>query len=110
MTNPALRWHPLSHFQIDALSRILVPIANQPNDDVSIAVKSAPSEWDTNSGHEVTYVVIRAKKSGLELWIYEDEAMFFAGGRDERFEKPDFPDEFALAQALADRLAAVLGR
>ena len=55
-------------------------------------------------GDSENYIHAHIARAGIEIWIYEDEALFRGVGVDERFESPDFKSPDALAQAFVDAL------
>ena len=55
-------------------------------------------------GTQETYLHARVSSSPLEVWIYEDEAMFSGPGIDQRFERPDYDSPEALISAFVQGL------
>jgi hypothetical protein len=55
-------------------------------------------------GTQETYFQARVSSSSLEVWIYEDEAMFAGPGVDQRFEQPDYDSPAELISAFVHGL------
>jgi len=59
-------------------------------------------------GEQETYITGKISGSDIQVWIYEDEAMFDGGGLDCRFEAPDFDSGEDLIDAFISQLSSEL--
>ena len=59
-------------------------------------------------GEKEIYITGKISGSDIQVWIYEDEALFYGGGLDCRFEKPDYDSGEDLIDAFISQLSGEL--
>lgn len=90
----------LTSFQATAESRILDLLSK-----VGHSVRERKVRWGKFPTMPGPETLLQLVVDGVEIYVYEDEAMFSTATRDERFEREDYEDETALLEALIQHLS-----
>lgn len=94
----------LTSFQITAESRIHDLLSM-----VGRSVRDRKVRWGQFPSFPGPETLLELVVDGVEIYLYEDEAMFSTATQDERFEREDYEDETALLEALIQHLLRTLG-
>ena len=88
----------LTEFQVECERELLAALAER-----SLTLVNRRT-----GGKNETYICAEIAGKELRLWIYEDEAMFKAGGKDYAYEAPDYQDKGLLISSFVAAIIVCL--